>query len=128
MKTTTIRGKVVDDKTGEPVAPLITQTGKFDPAGPSKVTPGWYSGGRSSRKDGSFSTTVRWAEGWTARILADGYLPHRVLTKAPPPDKDTIEVIIRLKRGRLVHGQVLVHKGQPLKDAAARGGKNTDRL
>ena len=50
-KTVTIRGKVVDDETGKPVAPLIVQAGKFDLADPTKVTWG-YSEGRSSATDG----------------------------------------------------------------------------
>jgi beta-lactamase regulating signal transducer with metallopeptidase domain len=116
-KTVTIRGKAVDDETGKPVAPLIVQAGKFDPADPTKVTWG-FSEGRSSATDGSFSTTIRWGEGWTARILADGYLPQPVLTKAPPEDKSEIEVLVRLKRGRLVRGQVLDHNDKPVKGAS----------
>jgi hypothetical protein len=116
-KTVNIRGKVVDDETGKPIERLITQAGKFDPADPTKVTWG-YSEGRSSAKDGSFSTTVRWTEGWTARILADGYVPQPVITSAPPADKDEIMVTLRLKRGRLVRGEVLDHAGKPVKGAA----------
>lgn len=116
-KSVTIRGKAVDDETGKPVAPLIVQAGKFDPADPAKVTWG-YSENRSSATDGSFSASIRWNDGWTARIIADGYLPQPVLTKAPPEGKDEIEVLIRLKRGRLVRGQVLDHKGQPVKGMA----------
>lgn len=115
-KTVTIRGTVVDDATGEPIGRLITQAGRFDPADPKHVTWG-FSEGRSSARDGSFSTTVRWGEGWTARILADGYLPQPVLASAPPTDKDVIEVTIRLKRGPIVRGVVLDHLGQPVRDA-----------
>src|SRR6185436_7090876 len=85
-KTVSIRGKAVDDETGKAVAPLVVQAGKFDPADPTKVTWG-YSENRSSAIDGSFSTTVRWDDGWTARVIADGYLPQTVLTKSPPKDK-----------------------------------------
>jgi hypothetical protein len=116
-KTVTIRGKVLDDVTGEPIGKLITQAGKFDPADPKKVTWG-YSEGRSSARDGSFSTTIRWTDGWTARILADGYIPQPVIASAPPGDKDEIEVVIRLKRGPKVRGVVLDHSGKPVKDAA----------
>jgi hypothetical protein len=116
-KTTTIRGKVLDDATGEPIGKLIIQGGKFEKGDPQKVTWG-FSEGRSSSRDGSFSTTVRWAEGWTARILADGYLPQPVITSAPPADRDEMEVVIRLKRGPKVRGVVLDHTGKPLKDAA----------
>lgn len=118
-KTTTIRGKVVDDATGEPIGKIVIQSGKFEPGDPDpkKVTWG-YSEGRSSARDGSFSTTVRWGEGWTSRIVADGYIPQPVLTSAPPASKDEIEVVIRLKRGPKVRGVVLDHLGKPLKDAA----------
>ncbi len=116
-KTTTIRGKVLDDATGEPIGKLIVQGGKFDLADPEKVRWG-YSESRSSARDGSFSATVRWAEGWTARVVADGYVPQPVLASAPPEGKDDIEVTIRLKRGPKVSGVVLDHDGKPLKDAA----------
>ena len=116
-KTVTVRGTVVDDETGKPIERLITQAGKFDPAVPAKVTWG-YSEGRSSARDGSFSTTVRWAEGWTARILADGYIPQPVISTAPPADKSEIVVTIRLKRGRAVQGEVIDHAGKPVKAAS----------
>jgi beta-lactamase regulating signal transducer with metallopeptidase domain len=116
-KTTTIRGKVLDDATGEPIGKLIIQAGKFEPADPKKLAWGFVETTSSSR-DGSFSTTVRWSEGWTARIVADGYIPQPVLTSAPPADKDQIEVTIRLKRGAIVRGVVLDHMGKPVKDAA----------
>jgi hypothetical protein len=79
-KTTTIRGKALDDATGEPIGKLIIQGGKFEPADPKKVTWGYWES-RSSSRDGSFSTTIRWAEGWTARILADGYIPQPVIAQ-----------------------------------------------
>ena len=90
---------------------------RLKPADPKKVTWGnWES--RSSSRDGSFSTTIRWAEGWTARILADGYIPQPVIASAPPADKDEIEVVIRLKRGPKVRGVVLDHAGKPITGAA----------
>ncbi len=107
---TTVRGKVVDDVTGKPVANFITQAGKFDPGDPAKVVWG-FSETRGGPKDGSFSATVRWSEGWTARIIAAGYLPQPVLTQPPPPDQDRIEVVIRLKRGDTIRGRVLDHTG-----------------
>jgi len=73
---------------------------------------------RSGRKDGRFSETVRWPEGWTARILADGYIPQPVLKRPPLPGQDVIEVVIRLKRGKRVEGRVLDHEGRPVKGAA----------
>lgn len=116
-QSVSIRGLAVDAETGKPVAPLITQAGKFDPADPTKVTWG-YSEGRSSAMDGSFSTSVNWADGWTARVLADGYLPQPVLTSAPPEGKSEIKITLKLRRGRLVRGQVLDHAGKPVKGLA----------
>jgi beta-lactamase regulating signal transducer with metallopeptidase domain len=116
-RTITIRGKVLDDATGEPIGKLIIQGGKFELADPQNVTWG-YSEGRSSARDGSFSTTIRWDEGWTARILADGYIPQPVISAAPPVDKDEVEVVIRLRQGPRVRGVVLDHVGKPLMDAA----------
>lgn len=116
-RTVTIRGKVLDDATGDPVQRIIVQGGMFDPANPNKVSWG-FSEGRSSSRDGSFSTTIRWDDGWTARIVADGYLPQPVITAAPPADKDEIVVTIRLKRGPKVRGVVFDHTGKPLKNAA----------
>jgi hypothetical protein len=113
----TVRGKVVDDATGEPIARLVVQGGHFDPADPQKVTWG-FTETRSSARDGSFSATIKWQKGCTSRIVADGYIPQPVLTSAPPPDQDNIEVTIRLKRGPTVRGVVLDHAGQPVKDAA----------
>jgi hypothetical protein len=107
----------LDDVTGKPIRRLITQGGKFDPSDPGKVTWG-YSEGRSSSPEGLFSTTIRWGDGWTARILADGYLPQPVITSAPPSDKDELEVVIRLKRGPQVRGVVLDHAGDRVKGAA----------
>ena len=41
------------------------------------------------------------------RILADGYIPQPVITSAPPAEKETIEVIIRLKPGPKVPYSVI---------------------
>jgi beta-lactamase regulating signal transducer with metallopeptidase domain len=117
-KPLTIRGNVVDDTTGKPIATMIVQAGKFDPADPKKVLWG-YKEDRSSAADGSFSTTICWDEGWTARILADRYFPQPVLAAAPPADKDKLQVTVRLVRvPERVRGVVLDHAGKPIKGAA----------
>ncbi|HZN35680.1 MAG TPA: hypothetical protein VFB80_17745, partial [Pirellulaceae bacterium] len=116
-KRVSINGKAVDAETGKPVAPLIVQAGKFDPADPTKVTWG-YSEQRSSSTTGAFSTSVTWGQGWTARVLADGYLPEPVITSAPPEGTDELTVTLKLRRGRLVRGRVLDHAGKPVKGAA----------
>ena len=107
-------GKVVDAETGNPVEAFITQAGKFDPRDPKNVTWGFS---ETRNTSGGFRATVKWNEGWTARILADGYVPQPVLSEAPPAGKDRIETVIRLKKGRIVRGRVLDHLGKPVKDA-----------
>jgi hypothetical protein len=108
-------GSVVDAETGKPVEAFVTQAGKFDPRDPKKVT--W---GFSETRDtsGRFRAAVKWSEGWTARILADGYVPQPVLSEAPPAGKVRIETVIRLKKGRTVRGRVLDHLGKSVKDAS----------
>ena len=108
-------GKVVDADTGKPVEGFITQAGKFDPKDPKRVTWG-YSETRTS--SASFRATIKWNEGWTARILADGYVPQPVLSEAPPAGKDRIETVIRLTKGQTVRGRVLDHLDKPVKDAS----------
>ena len=108
-------GKVVDAETGKPVEAFITQAGKFDPKDPKNVTWGFS---ETRNTSGGFRATIKWNEGWTARILADGYVPQPVLTEAPPAGKDRIETVIRLKKGRTVRGRVLDYLGKPVKDAS----------
>jgi hypothetical protein len=108
-------GKVVDAETGKPVEAFITQGGKFDPKDPKNVTWGFS---ETRITSGGFSATIQWNEGWTARILADGYVPQPVLSEAPPAGKERIETVIRLKKGRTVRGRVVDHLGKPVKDAS----------
>ncbi len=120
-------GKVVDAETGKPVEAFITQAGKFDPKDPKNVTWGFS---ETRNTSGGFSATIKWNEGWTARILADGYVPQPVLSEAPPAGKDRIETVIRLKKGRIVRGRVLDHLGKPVKDAsvfAVRSNRHDSR-
>jgi hypothetical protein len=108
-------GKVVDAETGKPVEAFITQAGKFDPKDPKNVTWGFS---ETHNTSGGFSATIQWNEGWTARILADGFVPQPVLSEAPPAGKERIEKVIRLKKGRIVRGRVVDHLGKPVKDAS----------
>ncbi|MFN0053100.1 MAG: collagen binding domain-containing protein [Planctomycetales bacterium] len=105
-------GKVVDDETGKPVMGFIVQAGKFDPKTPKQVTWGFS---ESRTTSGNFSANVKWNQGWTARILAEGYLSQPVLEDPPAAGKARIEKVIRLKRGRTIRGRVLDHKDQPVK-------------
>ena len=111
----TVFGRVLNADTGEPVTKFIIQGGRFDPKKPG----GEHTWGYSVRRSRSerFSATIQWNKGWTARILADGYLPQPVITK-PPPGKDRVEVTIKLKPGRVVTGRVLDHDGKPVHEAA----------
>jgi len=79
-----VTGTVVDAETGQPIEAFITQAGKFDPKDPSTVTWGFS---ESRTTSGHFSATIRWNEGWTARILADGYVPSRFSARLLPPAK-----------------------------------------
>jgi hypothetical protein len=108
-------GKVVDAETGKPVNAFITQAGKFDPKDPKNVTWGFS---ETRETSGGFRATIKWNEGWTVRILADGYVPQPVLSEAPPAGKDRFETVIRLKKGRTVRGRVLDYLGKPVKDAS----------
>lgn len=108
-------GKVIDAETGQPVEAFITQAGKFDPKDPKKVTWGFS---ETRNTSGGFRATIQWTAGWTARILADGYIPQPVLNEAPPAGKDRIETVIRLKKGRTVRGRVLDSLGKPVQDAS----------
>jgi len=117
-KLVTVRGTVIDDATGEPIAKFIVQAGKFETDDWKKVIWGWREE-RPSGSDGSFSTGIRWSEGWTARIVAGGYFPLPLLASAPEQGADDMEVTIRLKRvPEQVRGVVLDPAGKPLKDAA----------
>lgn len=107
-------GKVVDDATGKPIEGFVTQAGHFDPKDPSKVT--WGFSETRQGKSSSFQAQVRWSEGWTARIIADGYIPQPVITEAP--DKARIEKVIRMKKGRVIRGRVLDHLGKPVEGAS----------
>ena len=112
-----VRGTIVDDATGEPVSDFIIQAGRLDKEKPGEITWG-YSETRGGGRGGRFSTNIRWHQGWTARIIADGYLPEPILTKAPEgAGEEPVEMTIRLKGGRLIRGQVLDHTGKPIAGA-----------
>ena len=112
-----VTGTVVDDATGEPVTDFIIQAGKRDPGGPGEISWG-YSETRGGGEDGKFSTSIRWFEEWTARIVADGYQPMPILTKTPADGAREVEVELRLKTGGSARGQVLDHEGKPLAGAS----------
>jgi hypothetical protein len=116
-KSVTVNLKVVDEATGKPITRLILQGGMFDPSQPGKVSWG-FSERTDSSPEGLYDYTIQWAQGWTGRVLADGYLPQPILDKAPPAGADKLDVTLRLKRGRTVRGKVLDHRGEPVAGAA----------
>ena len=108
-----VTGKIVDAETGLPITRFVQQGGRYDPKkGPQEFTWG-YSESRRTSSSGRFSATLRWHDGWTARILADGYYPQPILTAAPADGKQQIEITLRMRPGRLIRGRVLDHDGQP---------------
>lgn len=112
-----VSGTVVDDETNEPVTRFTIQAGKFDHGKPGEVTWG-YSESTSSNKTGKYRANLRWKQGWTARVLADGYLPRPILEPTVKPDGETMEIVVRMKRGPKVEGVVLDHENKPVKGAA----------
>lgn len=108
-----IVGKVVDDETGKPITQMMIQSGRMDPDDLKKITWG-YSEQNTKSKTGRFSTTVRWSQGWTARVVADGYKPQPVISDAPKLGQKEITVEIRLKRGKPIRGTVVDHLGKPV--------------
>lgn len=131
-KPLTIRGRVVDDETGHPVEFFCVQKGRADSGNPSKLrwtsprdVPNGYRtiNGKCIRDrnpNGEFSDYVDFREAeserWDRiRVLADGYEPEPVLAR-PPGLADagkTIEVTVRLRRGRSLVGTVIDHAGRP---------------
>ena len=115
---TTFQGTVVDDETGKPVTSYFIQAGRIDSKDPLKITWGFSESRSSGSKDAKYQAHIRWQDGWTARLVADGYLPFPIATKAPKKEGETVKLDIRLKRGRLIRGRVLDHAGKPVADAA----------
>jgi hypothetical protein len=114
-----LSGRVVDDKTGQPIDRFMLQWGSPTRDDPNRFV--W--GGQtavSSGRGGRFSTEGGWLEGhrvWI-RVLADGYLPEP-LTPKPIIASATLKgLVIRLKRGGEIRGRVVDHKGAPVSGAS----------
>jgi hypothetical protein len=129
-----IRGRVVDDETGEPIESFTLEWGRVkgqDPAeaswgGSRRSVPGTYTivdgkaipTGRNPLGEFADSLAVgvdgTQHRGWL-RVVADGYEPRPVTDRPPEPTDGgkAIEVTVRLKRGRPLIGRVLDHTGRP---------------
>jgi hypothetical protein len=108
-------GSVIDAETEKPVEGFVIQGGHFDSKEPTNVTWGFN---ESRSTSGRYSAVIKWGSGWTARILADGYVPQPIVSEAPPAGRARIEKVIRLKKGRIVRGRVLDHQGNPVREAS----------
>lgn len=146
----TIRGIVVDDETGSPIASFSIQPGRSDADDPSKVAwghprrvpgSGTIVDGRTipdPNPRGEFSTYVDLDADEANRmdrhrILADGYEPEPVLDRPPGPADagTTVEVTLRLRRGEAIVGRVVDHAGRPAAGATLcpiRPGWDTLRI
>lgn len=109
---------VVDDETGKPITNFIIQAGKIESEDPLKITWGFSESSSSAAQKGKYQAHIRWKAGWTARVLANGYLPFPIVTKAPKKEGGKVKLNIRLKRGRVIRGKVVDHDGNPVADAA----------
>jgi hypothetical protein len=129
-----IRGRVVDDETGHPIESFTLEYGRLqgqDPAeiawgGQSRSVPNEYTivngktvlTGRNPL--GEFADSLEVGEDGTGhrrwlRVVADGYEPRPVTDRPPEPTDagKTIEVTVRLRRGRPLFGRVVDHAGRP---------------
>ena len=108
-----VKGKIVDDETGKPITQMMIQAGRIDPKDPKKITWG-YSERRTQSKTGQFRATIKWWDGWTARVVVDGYLPQPIISEAPAEGTTELDLVVRLKRGAAIRGKVLDHEGKPI--------------
>ena len=129
-----IRGRVVDDETGAPIESFTLESGRLkgqDPAEtawgvpperPERLHDREWEAGRDGRQPPRRVCVTPWKsarmgsrhQGWL-RVLADGYEPRPVTDRPPGPTDagKTIEVTVRLRRGRPLAGRVLDHAGRP---------------
>lgn len=129
-----IRGRVVDDETGDPIESFTLESGRLKGQDPAETSWGGYRRsvpnsytivngkavptGRNPL--GEFADSLEVGEDGTGhrrwlRVVADGYEPRPVNDRPPEPTDagKTIEVSVRLKRGRPLIGRVVDHVGRP---------------
>ncbi len=112
-------GRVVDDETGAAVERFVLQQGWAQPGKPESFTwTGWEV--NSTRfVDGKFHQSVGWAKGqkvWL-RVIADGYAPQPITAAALLVPARATGLVVRLKRGSAVRGQVVDPDGKPVAGA-----------
>jgi protocatechuate 3,4-dioxygenase beta subunit len=113
-QSTTFRvsGTVVDAETGEPVRGILVQGGHVDENG--KTTWGYSLTRRADSP--TFNASIRWDDGWRARIIAPGYKSQPILEEHPK--QDVIRgMVLKLIRGATVKGRVVDWEGNPVDGA-----------
>jgi beta-lactamase regulating signal transducer with metallopeptidase domain len=118
QKPIEVRGQVIDDATNKPLASSSLQEGQFRPDAADLKRVVWSLVVRPSQADGRFTATINWDAGQRMRVVAAGYVPEPILAAPPKPGETKIDgLVIRIKRGRQVSGQVLDYQGKPVADA-----------
>jgi len=112
-----VSGKVIDDVTGEPVAPVYLQTGVIDSVDRKKVNwGGSLEGGVEG--DSTFKVILPRGDGLAARVVAAGYRPEPVMMGDLDADLDSTALTVRLRRGRSIRGAVVDHMDRPVANAS----------
>lgn len=122
FKPPVFKGKVIDDKTGEPVTHFRLTNGIRRDDSQESVRWSRYRTSMVDANDGSF--THKWAgysishpfKGWCMlKVEAQGYFPNT----APPikPGQETRRAIIRLQRGQPLTGVIRDARGNPVHQA-----------
>jgi hypothetical protein len=129
----TVYGTCIDDKTTKPVTRFVIQGGLIDKDEPSKYNWGYHETRGGPNTEGRFSTSLNIGEGWTGRILAEGYLPEFILLDPPPEGQNEVHLTYRMRKGRTIRGRVFDFEARPVAGATVfavppvsislRGGK-----
>ncbi len=109
-----IQGRVVDDETDAPITDFWVQAGVAIPEKPDEII--WsqdYRGPIITRPPGRFALQAQ-KPGQAWRVLADGFLSQLVLEHPVVADMQSLNLVVRLKRGGELHGIVLDYTGQPV--------------
>ncbi|MGD1084188.1 MAG: carboxypeptidase-like regulatory domain-containing protein [Verrucomicrobiota bacterium] len=115
--TPEIRGRLVDEETGEAVTNMWLQSGTANAEKPNEVV--WSQTYRGPIVTGSLGRFVAQAQnaGQVWRVLAEGYLPQTLPAKATNADGAAAELVVRLKRAGEIRGVVLDYTGRAVAGA-----------
>jgi len=113
-----LSGRIVDDRTSQPVTLFALQWGESKDLD-SEITWGYgLTAALTPHRDGTFQISRPFTAGHKValRILADGYLPQAV-TEPLIGSARISNLVVRLKPGFELRGIVLDHAGQPVDSA-----------